>query len=152
MVIGKAKLTTFCALLICSSAVLLLQSRWVHSFLLHSWSSPRILDILLENWDSAWRSWWRKDWFSSRTCETRGLEVSWELDLLCMYGTVTHHNNKVMGSHNVGPKRVLHTDIQILMNFEPSQNSNLNTSLERPFKELLNGYFSFEIRQSKCKL
>ncbi len=39
-----------------------------------------------------------------------------------------------------------------LMNFDQSQNSNLNTSLERPSQELLNAYFSFEIGHSKQKL
>ncbi len=35
---------------------------------------------------------------------------------------------------------------------EPSQNQDLSTSLERPYKELLNACFSFEIRHSKLKL
>ncbi len=33
----------------------------------------------------------------------------------------------------------------ILLKFDLSQNSNLNTPLERPSQELLNAYFSFEI-------
>ncbi len=39
-----------------------------------------------------------------------------------------------------------------LEGFCPSQHSNLNTSLERPYKELLNAYFSFENGQCKHKL
>ena len=31
---------------------------------------------------------------------------------------------------------------------DPSQNQDLSTSLERSYKELLNAYFSFEIRHS----
>ncbi len=40
----------------------------------------------------------------------------------------------------------------VLMDFDQSQNSNLNTSLERPSQELLNAYFSFETRHPKLKL
>ncbi len=36
--------------------------------------------------------------------------------------------------------------------FDQSQNSNLNTSLERHSQELLNAFFSFEIGHSKVKL
>ncbi len=35
---------------------------------------------------------------------------------------------------------------------DPSQNQDLSTSLERPYKELLNALISFEICPSKLKL
>ena len=35
---------------------------------------------------------------------------------------------------------------------EPSQNQDLSTSLERPYKDLLNALIIFEIRHSKLKL
>ncbi len=40
----------------------------------------------------------------------------------------------------------------MLTDFDQQQNSNLNTSFEWPYQELLNEYFSFEIEQSKHKL
>ncbi len=35
---------------------------------------------------------------------------------------------------------------------DPSQNQDLNTSLEKPYKKLLNALFNFQIRYSKLKL
>ncbi len=42
--------------------------------------------------------------------------------------------------------------LSISKDFDPSKNSNLNTSLERSSQELLNAYFIFEIGPSKHKL
>ncbi len=38
------------------------------------------------------------------------------------------------------------------LKIEPSQNKDLSTSFERPYKELLNAIISFEIRHSELKL
>ncbi len=35
---------------------------------------------------------------------------------------------------------------------DPSQNQNSSTSLEKPYKKLLNPCFSFEIRHSQLKI
>ena len=35
---------------------------------------------------------------------------------------------------------------------DPSQNQDLSTSLEKPYKELLNALFNFQIRPSELKL
>ncbi len=53
---------------------------------------------------------------------------------------VTHH----MTSHLL--EKPSHTN---LVDFDQSQISNVNTSLKRPFKKLLNAYFSFKFGQCK---
>ena len=40
----------------------------------------------------------------------------------------------------------------LICKIDPFQNQYLSTSLERPYKKLLNACFSFEIRHSELKL
>ena len=47
----------------------------------------------------------------------------------------------------------MHTHIVTrILKIDPSQNHDLSTSIERPYKELLNALIGFEIRHSKLKL
>ncbi len=69
--------------------------------------------------------------------------------LLLVVDSPGHHTHLSLFPHLIGEAN---RDVQILKDFDQSQNSNLNTSLERPSQELLNVYFSLEIEQSKHKL
>ena len=55
---------------------------------------------------------------------------------------------QIMGSQRKSPQKATKSFGVWFVKIDPSQNQDLSTSLERPYKELLNACFSFEICHS----